>query len=368
MGGHAKFAPSSADAWAKCSTFITMQSLFPSVDTDETIEGVAAHEAATTLAAGQLVVKDSTTSNGLIVDDEMVRGARLFAGFADEIFPAGVERMIETTLPPGSFGPDNWGTPDLFGWSSRNRLDVVDYKYGHGFVPATTLQLVNYAGLVLDWYNVDGLWQQELTIGLHVVQPRNYDRTGPVRSRIVKASDLRAEWNMLRGAIDREPTFTRTGEHCKHCPGSRACHAAQQAGFNVADVAMLSEPFKMKGTELGAELRMLTAARTVIDARIRGLQDEAMVMCERGDHTHGFDLERASGRLDWTVPVDRVLEVGKLFGVDLAGKPRPLTPLQAKNAGVPAEVISTMATRSSGDYTLVPLDESPARKVFGHNV
>lgn len=354
--------------------FITMQSLYPSVDTDATIEGVAAHEVATALAGGadaqdRYGAPGVTTTNGVIVDDEMMRGARMFADFADTLFPSSaIDRKIETTLPPGSFGPNNWGTPDLFAWSSRYRLDVVDYKYGHGFVPATTLQLVNYAGLILDWYGVDGLWQQDLVIGLHVVQPRNYDRSGPVRSREVKASDLRAEWNGLRGAIERNPAYTRSGEHCRHCPGSRACHAAQRAGFNVADVAMLSEPFQMKGTELGAELRMLEAASTVIQARIRGLQDEAVAMCERGDHTHGFDLERASGRLDWTVPVERVIEVGKLFGVDLAGKPRPLTPTQAKNAGVPAEVIKTMASRSSGDLVLVPLDESPARTVFGHNV
>lgn len=374
MSGHAKFAPSSADAWDKCSMFITMQNLFPSVDTDDTLEGEAAHEVATTLAANLGVESPHhrpgmMASNGVMIDEEMMRGARLFSDFADELFPsAGIQRMVEQRLPAGSFGPNNWGTPDLFGWSSRFRLDVVDYKYGHGFVPATTLQLVNYAGLICDWYNVDGAWQQELVIGMHVVQPRNYDRAGPIRSRIVKASDLRAEWNGLRAAIERDPSFTRTGEHCRHCPGARACHAAQRAGFNVADVSMLSEPFNLPGPQLGAELTMLKRARTVIDARIRGLEDEAIAMCERGDHTHGFDLERARGRLAWTVPVEKVIEQGRLFGLDLAGKPAALTPTQAKNAGMPADIVDSIARRSAGEPSLVPLDESPARKVFGHNV
>lgn len=374
MSGHAKFAPSSADAWDKCSMFITMQGLFPSVDTEETIEGVAAHEVATTLAANFGVESPqhyagAMAGNGVLIDEEMMRGARLFSDFADELFPsAGIQRMVEHTLPPGSFGPNNWGTPDLFGWSSRFRLDVVDYKYGHGFVPATTLQNVNYAGLICDWYGVDGAWQQELVIGMHVVQPRNYDRAGPIRSRLVKASDLRAEWNSLRGAIDRDPSFTRTGEHCRHCPGARACHAARRAGFNVADVTMLSEPFRLAGPQLGAELTMLRRARAVVDARIKGLEDEAIAMCARGDHTHGFDTERPDGRLTWTVPPEKVIEQGKLFGLDLAGRPTTVTPTQAKNAGLPADIVNSLARRSIGEPTLVPLDESPARKVFGHNV
>jgi len=371
MTGHAKRPPSGAAAWVNCGAWVAMNAAFPSVDTEASAEGVAAHEILEPVyreGVGKFASAAAVASNGVFIDDDMVRGAVEFAQFVRSIAAPHASLVFEQTLPPGRFGPDTWGTPDLFFWNGPDELHVVDYKYGHGFVDAfANWQLITYLALLLDWYQVDGLHEQRLKVGLHIVQPRNFERNSSVRSWYVVAAELRAYFNQLEMAAGRLTDVATTGEHCRYCPGRVGCAANRRAAGFALDVTLAAEPLNLPMPLAGDELRRVQRALSLLEARAKGLEDEIKRACDQGDYSHGFELDRTRGRAHWVVPVEKVIELGRAFGVDLSKPVEAVTPRQATLAGIPVEVVNSLSNRNAGKVELVPAEQSSARKVFGHN-
>ena len=59
------------------------------------------------------------------------------------------------------------------------------------------------------------------------------------------------------------------------------------------------------------------------------------------------------------------MALGNLFGKQL-GKLEPITPKQARDLGVPAEMVRAMSTRKTSEAKLVEVNTTAARKVFGN--
>jgi hypothetical protein len=53
------------------------------------------------------------------------------------------------------------------------------------------------------------------------------------------------------------------------------------------------------------------------------------------------------------------------MGVSLAKKPEPVTPKQARDAGVPADLVASYSRRKTGAAKLAPLTTADAQRVFG---
>ena len=136
MSDHARLAPSSAHRWVKCGMSRLMAEQYPQqgdMGTGPAEEGTAAHWVAEMVLHGKPVCEGVTAPNGVIVTDEMIDGANLYA---DVIGTLDKNCHTESRVTMAqTIHPENWGTPDF--WRFRDGvLSVVDYKFGFGYVDA----------------------------------------------------------------------------------------------------------------------------------------------------------------------------------------------------------------------------------------
>lgn len=359
---HAFLPPSGADAWVHCALWPTMNARYPSGDTDASEEGTAAHWVVAERTWGVVHQAGDRAPNGFVVTKEMLDGADLWLRAVRPVL--GQELHVEETLPPSKYAPDNWGTPDLWTWSEASRtLDVYDYKFGHGYVPATTWQLVNYAGLVLATMETD----LDVTVRLHIVQPRCYDAE-PHRTHATRASHLRAQVNRLTNAAAEahhpEPKAC-TGSHCKHCPGRHACSALQRDGFASMDEAFRTTPQELPPGALAVEMQLVERALERLQARVTGLREQCLSLA-REARLPGWSIERGRGTKKWKGDPDHVVAMGEAFGITLSKKVVAVTPGQAIAAGLPAEIVDAISTTTAGPEKLVPRADLSA--IFGVDI
>lgn len=371
-GAHSILAPSSAARWVVCAGSVMLEAMYPESDEDKVAaaEGTAAHWAGSEMLAGRLVDVGQVAPNDIVLTEEMIDAAELYVEAVDAAL-AGRSRNylhIEEKIEIPSVNVLNWGTSDLwFYFDAERLLNVVDFKFGHGFVDEfENWQLIDYAAGILDSLGIDGLDDQAVRVNLTVVQPRSYHRNGPVRTWSVLASDLRPYINKLRNAAE---AALMTGAKCKpnpeclHCKARHACEALQIDAYRSAQISAGSVPVDLTPAALGLELHFLRAAAKRLEGRITGLEEQTRQQIGQGVLVPFFAVESVEGRETWAKPVPEVLELGQLFGVNLA-KNEAITPKQAVKAGLPAEVLSAYTQRSRG-LQLVADDGKQARKVFG---
>ncbi len=364
-GEHSLLAPSSAHRRIHCPGSVTLTRDMPRDDTPEAAEGDAAHWAAMQYVCGRTVQVGDSALNRVIVTDEMVEGAILYADdIAATVGDAEVhvEERIEGELP------DEYGTPDAWSWNARARLlHLWDYKFGHKYVAAyLNWQLIQYAGMLLRELGINGLHDQAVRVVMRVVQPRYYRADGFTREWSVVASELRPYLNQLHAANEESllPNApVRVGPGCYKCPARHVCQALQDSATHAADVAHDSTPLNLTSGALARELHTLKRASIHLTQRIEGLTEEALRMAQAGQRLSGFMLEKPVGREQWTLKPDEVVALGKMFGADLA-KPSVLTPAQARKAGLPADVVNPLVMRPEGAWRIVEDSGDKAREIF----
>jgi hypothetical protein len=367
---HAILAPSSADRWVQCSGSVALERLYPELDdTPDAMEGVAAHWAGAEVIQGRKIDVGLIAPNGVVLDAEMCDAAELYAEHVLEAQEFDTVVCVETRLSPGSIHPDNWGTPDVTAWTPRTRtLHVVDFKYGHETIEVfENWQLINYVALVLEQLNVNGADDQITRVHMTIVQPRSYRADGPIRTWSATAADLRPYFNILTARAHdamKPETPTTVGPACKHCRGRHACPALQRAALSAVDVAGASVPVELPPAALGHELRTMHRAADLLKARITGLEEQALNTLRAGTPVPHFAVEQSKGREAWTKPIDEVIALGQLMGVDIA-KPGALTPVQARKAGLDPALVASYAAVPHGAMKLVPASTTQSRKVFG---
>lgn len=384
---HAPLPPSGAKAWRHCAMWPHMNAAYPQNDTPESAEGTAAHWVAWEMQAGRGVLEGAAAPNGVIVTAEMLDGAELLvdtiaarcgtAGFSPPSALLGP--FIEQRVDCPAVHPECWGTPDAWLYDPATwTLEIIDYKFGHRFVDEyENDQCVTYYAGIVDVLaqhlrHPVGEFDAHLTVNITIVQPRCFYRGAPVRTWTTKGSDLRAQINALRNAAHlarpvpsdgRTPTAT-TNDGCIDCPGRHACPALQQAAYWAAEIAVQSAPHELPPAAASLELHTLEQALARLQARVDGLTEAVSAYGRQGLPIPFHVLESNPGRAKWSVPVNDVINMGAMMGVNLA-KPGVLTPTQARKAGVDAAVISAYSVSQQGAAKLQPHNPASARRVFG---
>lgn len=337
---HAFLPPSGAANWVACPAWARMNQQFPELS-DQTAadEGTQAHAA---LAAA--------ITTGAVPADDAVNEALAF------ISTLPVKQWDVEKTRHWRRVPENFGTPDLVGWDGVH-LYVVDYKHGHGYVEhENNHQLVNYAALVLE--DVPAEFKARVICHLIIVQPRCY-KAEAAREWVVSATDLRGPINILTnqaGLALQENPPARTGPQCLHCNGRHACATlrnATSAAIDFSGVARASVPTE---AEAGAELRLVREALDRLKAIESGLAEQVAHHIKSGARVPGWSLQAKPGREDWKVPPESVLALGVP-----AKPPVPVTPNQARKAGLPAEIVALMSERKN---TAPELVRSNPKEIF----
>lgn len=369
-GQHALVSPSALATTVQCPGSLSMQLAFPETeDTPEAAEGTASHWAASEMLSGRLVDIGQTAPNGVVLSQEMVEGADLYYDHVvATLKPLGLtpsDGAVEVPVACKWIHAECWGTPDFRIWHGRH-LYLWDYKFGHRTVPVVSnWQLMAYA---VGCVEQAGLHDLNATIHMFIVQPRSYGAGGPVREWIVPAADLRGMVNQAVAAVTEALSSaprTRVGPECRDCRARHACPALLDAAAGACDVAAEAQPMELPPAALGVELRYLYRARELLNARISGLEETAAALIRRGQQVPHWGLEQSAGRTSWSIPAASVVEMGRMLGIDLAKPLDAITPTQARERGVPAEVIAQASTTTRGSMKLVPDDGSKARAIFG---
>lgn len=377
MSEHAVLAPSSAPIWAYCSGSVKAQQGRPNPETEENRNGTAAHWAGESMVKGATVKVGDEAPNGVVLDDAMIEGAEVYVEAVKakiERFPDGELLLEERVSMHELIHPENWGTLDSALLSKDRRwLFIWDYKHGHRDVsPRENWQLIDYVAGLLHRFNIDTKEEQQITAVIAVVQPFSYSPLGPVKEWVVRLSDLRAHWNILRQQAEEaftRPTLT-TGRHCRDCLARMDCAARRRADYNLID--MVREPYEfdvMDSASLAVERQILDDGLRAAQARLDSINDELEQRIRSGDKDSGLALEQKLGRVEWSVDPSVVVSLARQFGVD-ASKQDVRTPNQVIKSAPAAvrpqleQVVKKFTQRRPGAVSLVPADETRSARAF----
>jgi hypothetical protein len=372
---HSILAPSSRSRAVQCPWSVMAEQQFPETEEGESsAEGVAAHWVLAERLTGVTHTVGEIAPNSVVVSEAMVEGAQdAYDDIALTLAPYGLhpsQGRIEQAVAISRVHPQCWGTPDyafVVALANGQYLVIVyDYKFGHGIVEVfENDQLIDYGIGVADLYQLP---EAQTTFLFKIVQPRAYHRHGPIRDWKVRAVDLRAlvniHSNAAHEALGPNP-LARTGAECKHCRARHACPTLQRSAYNAVDIARGTSPLEMDLVSLGLELRTLKFAQKLLNARVSGLEQQAIGRFVNGERVPGFDLERSAGRLVWNRPPAEVRAVADAMRVDVVKSVDLLTPKQAIAKGLGPALVRAMAEQRQGEKKLVIDDNSNTRKVFG---
>lgn len=354
---HAPLAPSFAPVWMECAGAPMMSAKYPKADDPKAQEGVIAHA----VVAARMTGADCP----LHWTDEMLEGADMFE---DEVYSQvirGTPLQVEAKVSALAVHPQNWGTPDLYTVDKFTKtLRVWDYKFGHRYVTAVgNWQLIDYAIAVMaelgPTVQTRDQWA-EWTIRLCIVQPRSFHPEGPVRSWSIKGDelmDMRAQMaSQAYIAMGANPPL-RTNYNCIDCGARHACPALSKVTYSILDLTGESIPFDMTDDMLGRELTLVTTAIERLKAREAGLNSEALVKSKMGVNVPGWMITQGTGRKRWARPIDEVVQLGAMMGIDVA-KPDVITPAQAIKAGLDAGLVAAYTETPTGEMKLVPVTKT----------
>lgn len=375
QAAHSIIAPSSAARRVQCSQSTTLEALFPETEeSPEAAEGVGAHWAVSEQVAGRLVDVGQIAPNNVVLTEDMCRAADLmYDDIAAELAPYGLkpsDGQVEQRVAIPRVHPQSWGTPDY--WiivappGRRPILFIYDFKYGHRIVEAyQNPQLVEYiAGIT---HGVNDL-SPGLDIVAKIVQPRAPHREGPVRAWKTTLLDLRALINIsstaAHEALGPNPR-ARTGPECRDCRARHACPQLQAAGLAGMDEAKHVVPLKLAPKEAALELAFAREAIELLSARASGLEAQLEAAIKRGEAVPGWRIEHGPGRTQWQRPAAEVIAMGEALGLKLAKPAEPVTPLQAKEAGLDPAIVAAMSRHVPGAAKLVKDDGTLGRRLFG---
>jgi hypothetical protein len=137
---------------------------------------------------------------------------------------------------------------------------------------------------------------------------------------------------------------------------------------NSATAMDLSEEpldFELSEEQLASELNHTEEAQRVLSHRMEALEEYAIRKIQAGAIIPGWDLAPGRGKLAWNRPVTEVASVMDLMGVDVRKPVELITPKQAENAGLDANVLQHYTTKKQGKIKLKRSDADLGRKVFG---
>lgn len=190
-------------------------------------DGVEAHALAAHCLEHEVDAWEAPVEGFPSLTADMMAAVQVYLDFCRSL--PGRYRYIETKVHRPEFHPLFFGTLDFAAVQvSEDAADFVDYKHGIGVLVEVEAnpQLQYYAYGFIGENREE--YPDEMTVRLHVCQPRAEHAGGPIRSWETRAGSIRRWANeILRPAMQRVQTerFLSVGEWCRFCPAKLICPA-----------------------------------------------------------------------------------------------------------------------------------------------
>ena len=365
-----------ANVWVNCSGALSLQSQHPKpfIEGEEkseaALEGLAFHEIA------QRILKDNTlhretfvgqlSAHGMPFDDDMYDHACEYVNdiTSNEYRDLHVEERIDLDmLQPGAYSiADCWIVKPI------NRTIIVwDAKYGRSIVEVFECwQLLSYAiGLLNKIPHAD---RHGWKFDLRIFQPRGFHRDGICRSWVVTSEELIEYERVMILAAQKAAKGgdCKTGSHCYNASCRRTCELFQRQVYDGLDYVGSSVGNELRGVNLAVEITQLRTIQDQLKARLKALEESAIVYSRKGEALPGLIAAETFGRVRWKKDIDpnHVISMGDLLGVDLR-KPRELaTPTQILKKGVDASVIEEYSETPKTGWKLATATTDRIKMMF----
>lgn len=364
---HAVLSASSSSRWLKCPPSAAAATLYENTGSAFTREGTLAHEVAERVA--QCAVdgikykwdgcEDWSSDD---VTPEMIRCAEGYADYIQELItdPDAVV-LLEQRLDFSPWVPRGFGTGDCI-IIQKNRLDVVDYKYGQGVAVSAKdnsqmrlygLGALNDFGCIYDIYEV----------AVHIYQPRMNN----VSVDALLASDLLAWGEEVRpiaqSAAEGKGEYC-AGEHCRFCLHAGSCPTLAATCTKVANFHGGKAAVPTLAPWMVADI---LKAEPMISAWLKAVKDRALATMLNGEEVPGYKVVAGRSSRDWSNDEKTVfaLEAAGYGPADFYQPPKLLSPAQLeKSIGkkTVAELVGSLIVSEPGAPTVAP--ESDKRKPF----
>ena len=348
----------------------------------EAAEGEASHEIgaslidnasrARTLTAEHFIGKQA--SNGVVFDKEMFDAAAVYAEDATAVMRqtgvfGGPNFAIEKTITIPRVHEQSFGTPDFWLYCAGSRhVYLWDYKFGYEVVEAyENWQSLNYLPGILDLLGINGLTDQNLKITITIAQPRAYHRDGPIRKWTLTGGELRGYVNTLNQnaheALGPNP-ICRSSKYCHHCSALSHCEAGLAGGVTLYEAASRPIGLNLSPQALGVQLAIIKRARKQLEYLESAYEEQAKSTVKSGTPVPGWTFQDAYGRERWAKPIPEVVDMGKRLEIDIQKPIEAITPVQARAAGIPDEVVRAYSETPRTGIKLVPDDPNRIKQVF----
>jgi hypothetical protein len=350
------FSPSTAERWVNCpgSVALSQSGVAAYSQTEEAKEGEAAHWVAEQVARRSLL--PLVTPNGVDITDDMREGAAIYAALLPD------DVMLEERRSCARIHPQmgQMRADAAFIVPETKTLTIVDYKFGFTHVDAfENLQLLaSVAGFEYEAHE---------NLELVVVQPRAFGQP-PIKSWKLTVAEYNQRWLPLLQTAAREVVAplprTESGTHCMYCPVRHTCRTLADTTRSIVDYVGTASNLELTPEGAGIELALLLDAAERIKHRVAGVEAQVEGWIREGKRVPNFTLQQSYSNLRWTVPAEKVLTVAKLAGVNILAPQEPLTPTQAKKAGLADSVIEKIARRDYIGDKLKRTNSNQTRKMF----
>lgn len=377
---------SAAGQWMKCHGSVKAQQDFPAPAGDVpqgTLEGRACHEIAQNMLyalkgdpnAPLTGIVGTLSKDGIVITQELYDTAREYVnevwGYAnrrDKFRLVEVEQRVSLEhFVPGWIGYVDAHLVDI----DRKVVTVWDFKAGHRIVEAeNNWQLFLYAVAIFHALNMSDTdnWK-DWAFDLRVVQPRAYHKNGTVRPWTFNHEAYCVRLTQVTEVIKRivsGDVSTTAGQHCMYCSARAHCATLAEHSYAGMDYVKDLSTHNLDGAQLGVELKMLRQIQDMVKMRLAGIEEQVLHEIRSGNVVPFFTAREGKGRETWRkdVPVDQLIMMGDLMGVDIR-KPVTLdTPAQCRKKGIDELVIAEYIETPSTGLKLVEVDDSTARNVF----
>lgn len=363
MYKHSKLAPSSAARRVACPGSRALEEKYPQSETAKSREGDAAHWVASEMLRGKTINLNDSAHNGETITQEMIDGAQIYHEcILKEAMDAPLH--IEEMVSIKTIHPDCYGTPDC--WFIRNNIiHIYDYKFGHSPVDVIdNYQLMEYAAGIYELVGNNGF---NIHFQLTIIQPRAIHSDGIIRRHEISVNDINHFWNQLIDAEElaaQEVAPCIPNPECRYCSARAACTALQTASFSTIDFTQNNSSRELTHSELGNELRILEHYAKLLNARITGLQEQALALIQNGESIPHYTLDYTKPRQQWSRSMDEIVQLGELFNINILKPLELITPLQAVDKGLPKELLEEYVTRPLGSPKLIPYSEKKVKNLF----
>jgi hypothetical protein len=291
-------------------------------------------------------VVGSVSLNGVKYDDEMYAAA---TGYADAVLKE-AQRLrvfggdavgIEQHVKAPSIHAESHGTVDAFLWSeATGELLVADLKFGRRAVSAIhNLQLINYMQAIIDELSIAG-GVSKVTFAIY--GPRMFTGVDPLQKWSCTVGDVARFVDKLREGAERVingPATTFSGSHCRDCRAKFGCRSAMNSALDLYEVVEAPQLVKMDDQQLSYYFALMGRAKEQIEYMHAALDEQVKARIQSGGIVPGYKLAPSQGRVFWKKGDDEIKSLAGLMGVPLT-KEVLLTPKQARDAGVPEEIVA----------------------------